>query len=66
MVKGRQSGIIPLPKVGRKRGRLMSRRRLIPILALVLLIAAGGLALYQFVINPWLTSRLPSQRRNRC
>ncbi len=57
MVKGRQSGIIPLPKVGRKRGGLMSRRRLIPILALVLLIAAGGLALYQFVINPWLTSR---------
>ena len=57
MAKGRQSGVIPLPKTGRNRGGVIARRRLIPILALVLLIAAGGIALYQFVITPWLDAR---------
>ncbi|MGI6696894.1 MAG: zinc finger Ran-binding domain-containing protein [Christensenellales bacterium] len=57
IAKGRQSGAIPLPKAGRKRGGVFARRRLMPILALVLLIAAGGIALYHFVITPWLASR---------
>ena len=57
IAKGRQSGVIPLPKGARKRGGVIARRRLIPILALVLLLAAGGIALYQFVITPWIASR---------
>ena len=58
LVKARQSGVIPLPKTG-KRGGLVGRRRLIPVLALALLLAAGGIALYQFVISPWLAARVP-------
>ncbi len=61
LVRSRQSGFIPLPKPGKKRGGFVGRRRLIPILALVLLLAAGGIALYQFVIAPWVTMRAVEQ-----
>lgn len=61
LVKNRQSGIIPLPKAGRKGRGFVSRRRLIPVLALVLLLAAGGIALNQFVITPWRLSRAAKQ-----
>jgi len=47
----------PVPLPGIKRKRVIGRMRYLPYLALAMLLIAGGIALTQFVISPWLASR---------
>jgi len=46
---------MPLPK--RKRRRLFGWRRVLPFLAIALLVGVGLFSLYQFVLKPWLVQR---------
>lgn len=40
----------------KKRKRIIGRPRMLPYLALILVLIAGGIALYQFVVLPWIQS----------
>jgi hypothetical protein len=51
------SAMAPVPMPGAKRKRIIGRMRYLPYLALAMLVIAGGIALNQFFISPWLSSR---------
>ncbi|NLE21026.1 MAG: hypothetical protein GX623_09450 [Clostridiales bacterium] len=58
--QGYRGASVPLPRPKRKRS--IGRRRFLPFLALALIVAAGGIALFQFVVSPWLAARGQSEQ----
>lgn len=52
---------IPLHKAKKK--RIIGARRILPYFALFMLIAAGGIALFQFVISPWIQARSHAEQK---
>lgn len=54
------TGSVPLPLPKKKRKRFISRMRLLPYIALGLILVASLFAVYQFVVSPILQSRAQS------
>ncbi len=50
-------GMVPVPLTQAKRKRVIGRMRYLHYLALILVLVAGGIALYQFVLSPWMAGR---------
>jgi hypothetical protein len=46
-----------VPLMNKKRKRIIGKVRYLPYLALALIILAGGIALYLFVVSPWMAAR---------
>lgn len=53
-------GSLQLPLPAAKRKRLFGWRRVLPYLAIALLVGVGLFALYQFVVQPWVNQRRAS------
>ncbi|MDI9520020.1 MAG: hypothetical protein QM308_02545 [Bacillota bacterium] len=56
------SGSVPLPLPQKKRKRFISRMRMLPYIAIGLILIGGAFALYQFVISPALKERAENNK----